>query len=168
VTLVLVERSDAGAPWPAADELARLGVRASHAFVAGDRRRRVAVYVATDAEAVRRALTDAGAPFDRLWPAAPFSFDGADASAPEAPVVVAERTYPEPVREETAASLRDCSRWCFQTHEVGAVSVYYEAGGRRGLCVYTARDVESVRIANRMAKLPTDAIWGGVLVRPPP
>lgn len=139
----------------------------SHTYFSADRRHMVCAYRAADAESVRLAQRKAGMPFSRAWAAAEFSIMRSRDHDPTVPIAVMQRDYPQPITAEAADKMRADAAWCMETHGVGLVSTYVEAGGTRGLCVYVAPDLEAVRRAGRMANLPPGALWAGTLILPP-
>lgn len=131
-----------------------------------DGRRMVCAYLAPDAEAVRRAQRSAELPFERIWPVAAHSVINTPAHDPAIRLALVERTYPAAPSAHQVTELRAATAWCFETNDITPVSLYFEAGGTRGLCVYAAPDLESVRRANALAKLPVDRIWAAELKIP--
>lgn len=79
--------------------------------------------------------------------------------APPRVQVVVERSFPEPVRFEDVQAKEDASAWCLEAHGVRFLRTFFSADRRRMICVYEAPDAESVRLANREAGLPFDAVW---------
>lgn len=73
--------------------------------------------------------------------------------------VVVERDLPEPAAFEALHAMESAARWCFEMYDVTFVRSYLGADGRRMICLYEARDAESVRMAQRKAGLPVSACY---------
>lgn len=80
--------------------------------------------------------------------------------------MIVERSLSAPVRFEELQALENRSAACFELLGVRFVRSYLAGDGLRMICVYEARDAESVREANRNAKLPFDRVWSAELHEP--
>jgi hypothetical protein len=111
-------------------------------------------FKAADAESARLALRTLGADLRRLW-------IGTVHDAPEPPVpnVLVERSFDLPVAIETIQAAEDASAWCLDAHRVRFARTFFASDRQRMLCLYAAPDAESVRLAQREAGMPVDAIW---------
>jgi hypothetical protein len=74
-------------------------------------------------------------------------------------VVIVRRQFDRPLTAERVRSLMEKNNWCWVAHDAELLISYLAADGMSSLCVYSAPDAESVRIANRKAQLPAEEIW---------
>lgn len=84
--------------------------------------------------------------------------------------VLVERSFAEPQVFREIQAQEDAKSWCLEMHDVTFSYTYFGADGRRMVCVYTAPDAESVRLAQQKADLPFDRVWAAAefsLVRTP-
>ena len=124
-------------------------------FLSADGRTMVCSFVAPDLESARVALRKTGADTRRLWAASVH-----DAPSPGNPNVIVERSFPAPDTFERLKAIVDTKAWCLEQHRVNWARSFLSTDGRRMLCFYGAPDAESVRLAQREAELPVDAVWG--------
>lgn len=116
-------------------------------------------FIAPDAESVRVALRRAGANPGDSWAATVHDAPGVTgADLVRANVVVSRRFYEPAVFEEVQA-LEDAARGCLALHRVDFVRTLFSADRRRMICLYRAPDAESVRLAQREARMPVDRVW---------
>ena len=80
-------------------------------------------------------------------------------------LVIVERVYDPPMTLAEVLEARRQTAWCMQTHRVRPLESMLSTDGRRGICVFEAPDLESVRMANRLAKLPVERIWSATLFK---
>jgi hypothetical protein len=73
--------------------------------------------------------------------------------------VLVERSFAAPETFERLKAIVDAKAWCLEQHRVEWARSFLSNDGRRMLCLYRAPDVESVRLAQREAGLPVDALW---------
>lgn len=73
--------------------------------------------------------------------------------------VIVERTGTEPVTIEQLRASSCSAESCFRLHRVRHLRSAISADGLRVICEYEAPDAESVRRANREAKLPFESVW---------
>lgn len=123
-------------------------------FLAADGTRMVCWLVAPDAECVRAALDKGGVDARRLWIGTVH-----EASQPAVPNVLVERSFQDPVELEAIQAIEDASGWCLQAHRVKFAQTFFASHRKRMLCLYQAPDAESVRLAQREAVMPVDAVW---------
>jgi len=114
----------------------------------------VCTFAAPDAEAARNALRKLDADIRRLWTASVY-----EAPAAVVPNVLVERSFPAPETFERLKAIVDAKAWCLEQHRVEWARSFLSNDGRRMLCQYRAPDVEAVRLAQREAGLPVDALW---------
>jgi len=128
-----------------------------------DGTRMACCFRAPDTESARIALRQAGADVSVLWP-------GTVVDAPDAPSgpanVLVERSFREPVTIEAIQAIEDAGAWCLETHRVEFARTFFSADRTRMICLYHAPDAESVRLAQRQAGMPVDAVWAFRDVRP--
>ena len=75
------------------------------------------------------------------------------------PNVVVERSWPQPVALDDIMAHAAKGAWCLDAHGVTWVKTLFSADGKRMVCLFHAADAESVRIAQRQAHMPFDAVW---------
>lgn len=111
-------------------------------------------FTAADAESVRLALRSSGADTRYLWPGTVH-----EAREPAVPTVLVERSFEAPVGFEEIASIAKAGSLCLQARRVKYARTFFSMDHKRMLCLYEAPDAESVRVAQREAGLPVDAVW---------
>ncbi len=135
-------------------------------FLAPDGRRLLCWFSGPDAESVRLAMRGAGVDTDGLWAGivhdAPELTDELRAGANVAVV----RSFAEPVTLEEIQAIEDAGAWCLETHRVKFARTFFALDRERMICFYQAPDAESVRLAQRQAGMPVDAVWAFALVEP--
>ena len=163
-------------PIAAADvfRMARLGkgcfsvyrIRWHGSALAADGRRMICHFSGADAESVRTALRMTGADIFRLWPGTVhLAPDRAPADQAAANVVV-ERSFDEPVTLPEIQAIEDAGAWCLEAHNVTFLRTYFSWDKKRMICLYRAPDAESVRIAQRQAKMPVEDVWAFSAIQP--
>jgi hypothetical protein len=60
-------------------------------------------------------------------------------------IVVLERSVKEPATEEYVEGMRQAAETCFEINDVVRKATYLSEDRRRFVCIFEARDVESVR-----------------------
>lgn len=123
-------------------------------FLAADGRTMICWFAAPDLESTRNALRSSGADASRLWLGTVHR-----AAEPVVPNVLVERTFEEPVAFEDLQAREQAAGWCLRTHRVRFAQSFLSADRTRMLCLYQAPDAESVRLAQREAAMPVDAVW---------
>jgi hypothetical protein len=119
-------------------------------------RQMVCWFSSPDAESVRNALRQVDADIRVIWPGSVHHAPGREGVVPN---VMVERSFAEPVRLEAIQAIEDAGAWCLETHRVEFVRTFFALDRRRMLCLYRAPDAESVRLAQREAGMPMDAVW---------
>lgn len=130
-------------------------------FLAADGRTMICWFAAPDAESARQALRRAGADTKVFWAGTVH-----EARAPATPNVLVERSFDAPVMLEQIQSIENAGAWCLQTHRVKFARTFFSAKRKRMLCLYEAPDAESVRLAQREASMPFDAVWAFNMISP--
>ncbi len=118
-------------------------------------------FSSTDAESIRNALRQSGADMQRMWVGTVH-----EVPEPGTANVVVERTFDEPVALEDLQAVEDANSHCLETHHVKFVRTFFSGDNRRMLCLYSAPDAESVRIAQREAGMPVDRVWAFERIAP--
>jgi hypothetical protein len=106
------------------------------------------------AECVRLALRQAGADPGQVWPGTVHIGAGE-----EEPNVVVVRQFEAPESLDDLQAIEDAGATCLEMHGVTFVRTFFSLDRQRMLCLYRAPDAESVRIAQRQAKMPLDSVW---------
>jgi hypothetical protein len=115
-------------------------------------------FTAPDAESMRQALRKAGAD-NTTWPGTVHDAPGPDAPPIDSANVVVERSFEEPVSLDEIQAIEDKGAWCLENHNVKFVRTFFSSDRKRMICLYRAPDAESVRLAQRQAKMPVDSVW---------
>jgi len=123
-------------------------------FLAGTGQLILCWFSAPDAESARLAIRQSGLEIRRLWPGTVH-----DAPEPAVPNVLVERSFGDPVALEEIQAIEDAAAWCLEAHNVKFARTFFSADRRRMVCLYQAPDAESVRLAQREAAMPLDAVW---------
>jgi len=118
------------------------------------------------AESVRIAMREAGSPRGAVWAGTVHDAPGlADDDLVRANVLVSRR-FEAPVAFQAIQALEDAGAGCLETHRVRFARTFFSIDRRRMICLYSAPDAESVRIAQREAKMPIDRVWAFRQFRP--
>lgn len=124
------------------------------------------VFDAPDAEAMRNVVRTLGAPYEHLWSATTHASAALAVEAalpgPPSTLVVVERSFDAPTQFEEVQALENRSSWCLDQHRVRFLRTYFSSDRRRMLCIYTAPDAESVRLAQNTAGLPLERVWAAL------
>jgi len=116
-------------------------------------------FTGPDAESVRIALHEAGSPRGRVWPCTVHDAPGfTDQGLMQANAIVS-RSFDQPVVLADIQAIEDAGAGCLETHRVRFVRTFFAKDRKRMLCVYQAPDAESVRIAQREARMPVERVW---------
>ena len=136
-------------------------VRWHGSFLSQDGRTMVCRFSAVDMESARLALRDPDVDLSRFWPGT--VHQGGSRALPN---VVVERSFATAVRFEDVAAIGLAKPWCFETHRVHHTHSFFSRDGKRMLCFYEAPDAEAVRVAQREAAMPADAVWPCAAITP--
>jgi hypothetical protein len=82
-----------------------------------------------------------------------------DTGRTETPNVIVERRFDQPVTVESLQAIEDAGAWCMELHQVTFLRTFFSADCRRMICLYQAPDAESVRLAQRQARMPVERVW---------
>jgi len=138
-------------------DLYRVGRRQS--LLSLDGHRLLCWFSAPDTESMRLALRKTGETRGTLWPGTVHDSPVAGAPPPEAANVLVERSWDEPVTLDEIQAIEDAGAACLQTHDVEFARTFFSLDRRRMVCLYRAPDAEAVRVAQRKAGMPVDAVW---------
>ncbi|HUQ52515.1 MAG TPA: nickel-binding protein [Gammaproteobacteria bacterium] len=130
-------------------------------FLASDGRALICRFSAADMESARLALRDPDVDLSRFW--AGTVHQGLKTVTPN---VVVARSFASPVRFEDISAIGRSKSWCFETHRVTHSHSFFSGDGKRMLCFYQAPDAEAVRLAQREAAMPAEAVWACAAITP--
>lgn len=128
-------------------------------MLSADGRELVCHFNAPDAESARIALQQAGADVARLWPGTLHDGPGMSGDAAAAGNVAVTRRFDEPVGFAGIQALEEAGAACLELHRVRFLRSFFSSDRRRMICVYRAPDAESVRLAQREARMPVEKVW---------
>jgi hypothetical protein len=114
---------------------------------------------AADAESVRVGLRQAGADISNLWPGTVHDAPGTAEPDQQSANVLVERRFDAAVTLGEIQALEDAGAWCLDAHKVSFLRTYFSTDRKRMICLYCAPDAESVRLAQRQARMPFDTVW---------
>jgi hypothetical protein len=134
--------------------LAGADVAWRESLLALDGKRSLCIFEVADVNASRNALAGESSTAASAW-FGPMP-DQADASVPN---VVIERSFADPESAARFAAADTACIECLEVYRVILVRTFHSDDGRRSVDVYRAPDAESVRLAQRRAGYPVDAVW---------
>ena len=73
--------------------------------------------------------------------------------------LIVERTFDEPLTDESLAAVMERMGPCLEEYGVTWVRSYFSDDRRRMICHYEAPDAEAVRASNRAAEALFDHVW---------
>lgn len=111
-------------------------------------------FSAPDTESVRMVARDARAREVVAWAGSVHD----SGRTGEANVIV-ERRFDQPIAVADLQALEDAAAWCLEMHRVTFLRTFCTADRKRMLCIYSAPDAESVRLAQQKAKMPVERVW---------
>lgn len=123
-------------------------------------------FSAADAESVRLALRQAGSQVGKVWSGTVLDAPGLTEDDLLRANVLVSRQFEEPVAFEDIQAIEDAGVSCLETHRVRFVRTFFAADCQRMICLYQAPDAESLRIAQREAKMPVERVWAFRQLRP--
>ena len=123
-------------------------------LLADDGNRLVCHFKAPDTESVRMVAKDQRAQGKIAW--AGMVHDTSRAGQAN---VVVERRFDEPVTVESVQAIEDAGAWCMELHQATFLRTFFSIDCKRMICLYRAPDAESVRLAQRQAKMPVERVW---------
>jgi hypothetical protein len=126
----------------------------NESLLAADGSRLLCRFEAPDTESVRAIARDQRAQSKMAWAGTVHRADREDTAN-----VIVERSFDEPTTVEAMQAIEDASAWCLEQRQVTFLRTFFSADCKRMLCLYNAPDAESVREAQREAKMPVERVW---------
>lgn len=83
-------------------------------------------------------------------------------------LIVVERSFSAPTAFEEIQAREDRGAWCLELHNVRFERTYFSSDRRRMVCLYSAPDAESVRLAQQKAGMPMERVWSSRHIIPGP
>jgi Nickel responsive protein SCO4226-like len=137
----------------------------NESFLARDGRRMVCRFTAPDTESARMALRQVEADARVCWPG---SIHDAPSAIPASQAnVLVQRSFANPVELADIQAIEDAGARCLEMRNVEFVRTFFARDRTRMVCLYRAPDAESVRAAQREAKVPFDHVWAFQPIEPP-
>jgi hypothetical protein len=112
-----------------------------------------------DLESVRIALRTSHMDTSVLWSGTVHDAPGHDGDRIAQANVVVTRRFEEPVALEDIQAIEDEVAHCLEMRHIRFLRTFFSLDRRRMLCLYEAPDAESVREAQREARMPVEAVW---------
>jgi hypothetical protein len=137
----------------------------NQSFLAADGKRLLCWLTAPDAESARQALRQSGVGTHELWPGTLHDSAAAEAPSWDEANVVVERSWDEPATLDDIQAIEDAGAQCLETHRVRFARTFFSLDKKKMVCLYRAPDAESVRLAQRQAGMPLQAVWTCAQVR---
>jgi len=137
-----------------------------NSMLSTDGRRIICWFRGLDLESMRIAMRKEKIDMRLLWSGSVHDAPGADESDLATANVVVERRFDESVRLPDIQALEDAGAGCLEMRNVKFVRTFFSADRKHMICLYQAPDAESVRQAQREAKMPFDAVWAFKTIRP--
>ena len=75
------------------------------------------------------------------------------------PTIILERNQTEPATDEYLEGMRQAAEACFEVNDVVRKATYVSADGKRFVCVFEAKDLESVRRSIESAGMDYEQLW---------
>jgi len=141
-------------------------VRWNESLLSADGQELFCHFSAADAESVRIAMREAGSPRGAVWAGTVHDAPGFTDDLLARANVLVSRRFEDPVAFEEIQALEDAGAGCLETHRVRFVRTFFSTDRRRMICLYQAPDAESVRIAQREARMPVERVWAFRQLRP--
>ena len=135
-------------------------------LLSNDGHRLICWFESLDLESARIALRSIGADVRVLWSAEVRDAPGTDPTAIERANVVVERSFEKAVELDELQAIEDAGADDPEMRRVRFLRALLSRDRRRMLCLYEAPDSESIRDAQREARLPFDTVWPFRLYRP--
>ncbi|NCF17960.1 MAG: DUF4242 domain-containing protein [Haliea sp.] len=123
-------------------------------LLAEDGSRLLCRFTAPDTEAVRMVAKGHESSAKTAWPGTIH-----DTGRKETVNVVVERQFDAPVTVEALQAIENAGAWCMDLHQVTFLRTFFSSDCKRMICLYQAPDAESVRLAQRQAKMPLERVW---------
>ncbi len=135
-------------------------------FLSTDGSHLICRFRAVDLESIRIALRTENTDMSVFWPGTVHDAPGVDAATLASANVVVKRLFDEPVRLEDIQAIEDAGAGCLEMRDVKFIRTFFSVDKKRMVCLYQAPDAESVRQAQREAKVPFSEIWAFGAITP--
>lgn len=136
-----------------------------NSMLANDGSKTICWFRGLDMESMRIAMRKEQMDMRLLWSGSIHDAPGADESDFASANVVVERSFDESVRLEDIQAIEDAGAGCLEMRNVKFVRTFFSNDRKRMICLYKAPDAESVRQAQREAKVPFNAVWAFRMMR---
>jgi hypothetical protein len=73
--------------------------------------------------------------------------------------IVLERSQPEPATDEYIEGMRTKAEACFEINDVVRKATYVSADGKRFVCIFEARDLQSVQRSLESVGMDYEQLW---------
>lgn len=130
-------------------------------YLKDDGRRMLCRFSGPDTESVRMMLSLANSPYETIWPGTVH-----EAVANSNANVIVERSFDQATSVAALQRIENEGAWCLEIHNVNFIRTFFSADQKQMLCLYRAPDAESVRQAQRKAKMPLSRVWSGRYLTP--
>ena len=134
-------------------------VNRPESLLAYDRQRMVCHFVGPDAEAVRGAMRQLPVDTRRLWSGTIHDAPGRTEADIASANVAVVRYFDDAVEMDDIQAIEDAGASCLEMRDVEFMRTWFATDRKSMVCLYRAPDAESVREAQREAKMPFDAVW---------
>lgn len=170
MALIVVERSfEQSTPFErlaamelaVADCLRRYRVRPLYSYHARDQCNTVCIYEAPDADAVRATQDEGGLAYERAWNARMIPVN--EEKLPQGyQRVIVQRELSSRLDEQGVSGIHARTASCMNIYRVKPIVTYLSADGSRTVCLFTAPDAESARLASVHAGVPLVRAWSAI------
>ena len=75
------------------------------------------------------------------------------------PTIVLERSQDEPATSEYLDQMRQAAEACFEINDVRRLNTYVSADGKRFVCIFEARDLQSVQRSLESVGMDYQQLW---------
>jgi len=135
-------------------------------FLSKDGHKMVCWFRSPDMESARIAMRQSDIDTSVLWRGSVHDKAGLAQQALTTANVLVERRFEKPVTLQEIQHLEDAGSWCLETRDVHFVRTFFSAEQTRMICLYRAPDAESVRLAQRQARVPFREVWAFQAIGP--
>ena len=131
-----------------------------------DGRKAVCCFQAPDMESARIAMHQSNIDAQVFWRGSTHDRPGLDEQTFATANVVVERQFERDMPLQDIQDIEDANIHCLEARNVTFLRTYYSADQQRMLCLYRAPDAESVRQAQREARVPFTDSWAFSMLTP--
>lgn len=136
----------------------------SHLAIGGGRA--LCWFRAPDMESARIAMRQTDTDIRVFWRGSIHDKPGLDEQAIATANVLVERQFDQDTSMEEIQAIEDAGIQCLEARNVEFLRTYCSADRQRMICLYNAPDAESVRQAQREARVPFTEIWAFSTLNP--